>query len=432
VKIAIHTLGCKVNQCDAKVLIAELIKRGYNAFSTHDFSQNADVFIINTCTVTHVSDKKSRQMIRRAKKQNPHALIAICGCMAKKSEKITEADYVFDARNPDDFLNKIEKINSIESLFVNSLKISMATKSDVDNKLRSVENKKSTRAFVKIQDGCDRFCSYCIVPHVRGAVTSRPLAEIIEETKLSIAEGVLEVVLTGIQVAAYGQDTGKLKLADVINEVTSLSGLRRLRLSSIDPWGVDDDFISAVASDLVCGHFHLSLQSGCDTTLAKMNRRYTTEAYKNAAERLRKIKPNTALTTDIIVGFPGETDADFAESIDFVKKMRFAKIHVFEYSPREGTPAAAFPDQVPHDIKHERGNQMRTLAAELHTDFLQAQIGKTLTVIVEKQRDGAFYVGNSENYCTVCVKSDKNLTGQICKVNITSSKGDFLHGNTKG
>jgi len=408
VKIAIHTLGCKVNQCDTNALIDVLVEHGHDAYSTHDFDQNADVFIINTCTVTHVSDKKSRQMLRRAKRHNPNAMIAMCGCMAKKSEV---ADYVFDARNPDDFLNKL------------NIK-------PIDSNPQMLKSKKTTRAFVKIQDGCDRFCSYCIVPHVRGRPKSRPLTEIIKEANQLVADGIPEIVLTGIQVASYGQDTGTCDLPDVIKEVTAISGLQRLRLSSIDPWGVDGDFVSAVASPLVCGHFHLSLQSGCDTTLVMMNRRYSTSDYKNAAERLRHAKPNIALTTDVIVGFPGESDADFAESLAFVKEMKFSNIHVFEYSPREGTPASTFPDQVPHSVKHERGKIMRTLGNELQAEFLQSQVGKTLNVLFEKQK--SFYVGNSENYCTVCVKSDTNLTGRICKVKITSYEGDFLHGNTKG
>ncbi|MCL2223393.1 MAG: tRNA (N(6)-L-threonylcarbamoyladenosine(37)-C(2))-methylthiotransferase MtaB [Defluviitaleaceae bacterium] len=413
--IAIHTLGCKVNQCDADALITALKTRGFNAFSTREFDVCADVFIINTCTVTHTSDKKSRQMIRRAKKKNPTALVAMCGCMAKKSSEIDGVDFVFDAREPSDFLAKIDSLN------VDSARVAQELP------------KSKTRSFIKIQDGCDRFCSYCIVPYVRGELKSRPLSEIIAEAETRIKTGALEIVLTGIQVAAYGNDTtsGFLKegLAHVVRKISALDGLKRLRLSSIDPCAVDEDFLDAVAaSPVLCEHFHLSLQSGCDTTLKKMNRRYTAARYKNAADALRKIRPTAVLTTDIIVGFPGETDSDFTQSLDFVREMEFSQVHVFEFSPREGTPAATFPAQIPQNIKHERGKIMRETVSQLQKNFLCKQVGKELHVLFEKEKQHGMFEGNSQNYCTVHAPSAFDIRNTIQKVKIISCTENLLKG----
>jgi threonylcarbamoyladenosine tRNA methylthiotransferase MtaB len=401
--VAIHTLGCKVNQCDADELIAALKADGHTAFSARSFDIFADIFVVNTCTVTHTSDKKSRQMLRRAKNKNPNALVAMCGCMAKKSDKIDGVDFIFDAREPREFLAKVNALGKKTSLPPQEIP------------------KTKTRSFIKIQDGCDRFCSYRIVPHVRGAVKSRPLSEIIREAEILVNSGALEIVLTGIQVAAYGNDTEKENLSSVVKNVAAIDGLKRLRLSSIDPWAVNAEFIAAIAeTPVLCGHFHLSLQSGCDTTLEKMNRRYTTDDYRKAAASLRKIRPNAALTTDVIVGFPSESDSDFLRSLDFVREMEFSQVHVFEFSPREGTPAANFPAQVPQNVKHERGKIMREAVAELQKNFLERQVGRTLSVLFEREN------GKTENYCTVRAKSA--TPNKIYDVKITSCTDEFLEG----
>jgi threonylcarbamoyladenosine tRNA methylthiotransferase MtaB len=352
-------------------------------------------------------------MLRRAKKNNPDAYLAMCGCMAKNSPAPEGVDFVFDARKPDDFFSKINELSPGENFFVNNERISR------------------TRAFIKIQDGCDRFCSYCIVPHVRGGLKSRDESEIICAAEKIISLGTLEIVLTGIQVAAYGKDIIGTSLAALIKKIAALNGLARLRLSSIDPWAVDENFLHAVeVSPVLCSHFHLSLQSGCDEILEKMNRRYTTKNYADAAHALKKIRPDAALTTDIIVGFPGESDAHFEKSMAFVREMEFAKIHVFEFSPREGTPAAEFLGQTPHKIKSERGKKMRALADELRQNFLQKQIGKTQNVLIEKKKEN-FFAGNSENYCAVKIKSETNITNQIIPVKISACEGEMLHGNPK-
>ncbi|MCL1843832.1 MAG: tRNA (N(6)-L-threonylcarbamoyladenosine(37)-C(2))-methylthiotransferase MtaB [Defluviitaleaceae bacterium] len=413
--IAIHTLGCKVNRCDADSLAAGLRNLGHNVFSGA-FKRRADVFVVNTCTVTHTGDKKSLQMLRRARRLNPGAFVAMCGCLAKATESAppAEADFVFDARKPDDFISQLEKISATHFIKTPGLPAQA-------DKLR-------TRSFIKIQDGCDRFCSYCIVPLVRGPLVSLPEEEILSKAKALIAAGTPEIVLTGIQAASYGYDTGKGNLPALIKKTAALYGLKRLRLSSTDPWAVTADFLEAVeTSPVLCSHFHLSLQSGCDNILKKMNRRYTTAEYAKAAESLRKLRPEAALTTDMIVGFPGESDSDFAESLSFVRKMKFANMHVFEFSPRKGTPAAEFPAQTSHKIKSERGKIMRELAEELQADFLNLQIGKTLDVLFETKTKG-----HSANYCPVEVLTPENLASTIQKVTITSREGDCLKGEFDG
>lgn len=406
--VAAHTLGCKVNQCDTDGLITELKNMG---LTVKDFSEVADIYIINSCTVTHTSDKKSRQMLRRAKKLNPSAFVALCGCMVKNATNINNADFIFETRNPAEFYEKVKKLlpKNIEQT-------------------ESISTK--TRTFIKIQDGCNRYCSYCIVPYVRGDnIISRPMAEILATGAKLIKAGALEIVLTGIQVASYGDDLEKDNLSLLIKEMSALKGLKRLRLSSIDPWAVDDDFLNVVSnSPTLCDHFHLSLQSGSDTVLKLMNRRYTVNDYENAANRLREIKPNCALTTDIIVGFPNETDNNFAETMAFAEKMAFAQVHVFEYSPRDKTPAATFENQVQHKIKSERSFIMRELTSKLRQDFLLKQIGKTVPVLFEKK-----FKGHTTNYCPVeLLDSNINLTNTIQMVKITGFTDNVLQGYIKG
>ncbi|MCL2839445.1 MAG: tRNA (N(6)-L-threonylcarbamoyladenosine(37)-C(2))-methylthiotransferase MtaB [Defluviitaleaceae bacterium] len=408
-KIATHTLGCKVNQYDTDTLLGRLID-----FIPVPFTDMADIYIINTCTVTHISDKKSRQMIRRARKLNANAFIAVCGCMAKNDPNIAQtigADYVFDAREPEMFLTRVKALSHEVQSHINSESIVFKTS--------------RTRSFIKIQDGCDRFCAYCIVPYVRGLPKSRPMSDILEEAEKLIAGGTLELVLTGIQVASYGDDLGSENLAILIKNIATLKGLKRLRLSSIDPCVVDDNFLDVVKTlPVLCSHFHLSLQSGCNTTLTAMNRRYTTVQYVKAIEDLRKLRPNAAITTDIIVGFPNESDLHFQESLNFVREMKFAQVHVFEYSQREGTPAATFTGQISSGVKSERSKLMRELALSLQKDFLHKQVGKTLPVLFEsKQR------GHTENYCTVL--AENALSNTIQNVKITESKSELLFGDIK-
>jgi len=400
--VAAHTLGCKVNQCDTDNVLQKLSAIGCNIVK---FSEIADIYIINTCTVTHTSDKKSRQMIRRAKRQNPGALVAVCGCMTKNSPGgAIEADFIFDAREPEPFVKKIEEQLNITTGLV-------------------VPKKTKTRAFIKIQDGCNRFCSYCIVPYVRGDIRSRSLEDILAEARAHISNGAKEIVLTGIQVAAYGEDSGSITLPALIKEVSQLENLTRLRLSSIEPAAVTQEFLDAIAfSDKLCKHFHLSLQSGCEETLKRMNRRYTPTEYENYVSQIKKVAPDASFTTDIIVGFPGETDEEFLENIASVKKNKFSGIHVFEYSKREGTPAAAMPNQVPEIVKKERSKKMRDLGNAMALEFYQKQVGKTLPVLFEQASKGY-----TACYCPVEVKA--NIKPNIlCDVKITTCTQDGLIG----
>ncbi|MCL2188863.1 MAG: tRNA (N(6)-L-threonylcarbamoyladenosine(37)-C(2))-methylthiotransferase MtaB [Defluviitaleaceae bacterium] len=379
---ALHTLGCKVNQCDADALSAKLREAGYrvSAFS----HPTTDIYIINTCTITHVVDKKSMQYIRRARRANPVAFVAVCGCMASKAPTIAEANLVFDTRKPEALLDALaswRKTYEGEAVPVKSGSVPALAK---------------TRAFLKVQDGCDCFCAYCIVPYVRGTPVSVPLEEVMQNAACAIQKGAKEIVLTGIQLAAYGKNTAT-RLPELIRRVGALPNLQRLRLSSLDPWAVDKNFLRAVEeTPAICDHFHLSLQSGSAPTLKNMNRTYTPEDYANAVARLRKIYPTTAITTDIIVGFPQETEADHAESMNFIREMRLARLHVFPYSPRAGTKAAEMAQQVPAAVKKARMAQMLSLAAELENNFLDAQVGIVPEVLPESE-----FKGFTRNYCTV-------------------------------
>ncbi|MCL2286475.1 MAG: tRNA (N(6)-L-threonylcarbamoyladenosine(37)-C(2))-methylthiotransferase MtaB [Firmicutes bacterium] len=416
--VTAHTLGCKVNQCDTEAVLELLVKQ-ITVCKICNFNENADIYVINTCTVTHASDKKSRQIIRRARKQNPNAIVAVCGCMALSNPAAAKelgVDFVFDARKPETFIDYIQQIFGDTA---NTLSISNGA-----GTLRT-----RTRAFVKIQDGCDRFCAYCIVPYVRGNPKSRPVPDILNEITGLVADGVQEIVLTGIQVASYGEDTNDTNLSALITKISSTDSLKRLRLSSIEPYAVTDEFLAvAASSQVLCDHFHLSLQSGCNATLQRMNRRYTTAEYAKIVEQLREINPNIALTTDIIVGFPGETDEEFNQSMVFVKQVGFARIHVFEYSKREGTAAANFPGQVPDKTKTERSKQMRDLAALLQTNFYRRQIGKTVPVLFENSKKQNKWVGYTSNYCPVEVYCEINLSNIICQVKITALTQDGLEG----
>jgi len=396
---ALHTLGCKVNRCDGEALATALEKAGYKRLNQN--AELIDIYIINTCTVTHVVDKKSMQHIRRSRRLNPVAFIAVCGCMAQKDIAFEGVDFVFDARKPRDLLAALaarfhgDGVASISGGNAPLLK---------------------TRGFLKVQDGCDRYCAYCIVPYVRGSLASLPVDEVLTQGEGLIREGAKEIVLTGIQLSSYGKDKGGNTdgLASLIRNVGSLAGLQRLRLSSLDPWVVDDDFVQAITeTPVVCGHFHLSLQSGCDATLARMNRRYTTDAYAQAANRLWEITPGAALTTDVIVGFPGETDADFETSMQFVQKMKFARVHVFPYSKREGTAAVAFPNQVSPTIIKARTHKMLSLASDLHRQFLQVQIGQNAEVLLETPTKG-----HTRNYCLVQLPNPEKVN-EIYTIKIT-------------
>lgn len=417
-KAAFTTLGCKVNLYDTEAMMELFQRKGYEIVDFEDF---ADVYIINTCTVTNFGDKKSRQAVRRAKRQNANAIIAAVGCYAQVApdevEKIDGVNIVIGTKDRSKIVDIIENYNDSKKV-LNTVSDIMSERTF--EKLSVSRLKGRTRAYLKIQEGCNRFCSYCIIPFARGPVRSRHPAEIIEEVKRLALNGFKEIVFTGIHVASYGADLDSVKLIDIIEEVNRIDGIERIRFSSLEPNVVNKEFMDVLKSmSKVCDHFHLSLQSGCDKILKRMNRRYTAAEYETAVLMLRSIYPDAAITTDIIVGFPGETDDDFMESMEFARKVGLAKIHVFPYSQKKGTKAAEFDGQIDSNIKNDRSGRMISLSNELNKKFLTGFLGRKKEVLFERCLYDDVYEGHTTNYITVHVKSDRNIINEILNVEIT-------------
>jgi len=425
-KVAFYTLGCKVNQYETEAMEELFLKRGYTIVNPEDI---ADVYVINTCTVTNLGDRKSRQYIRRAKKINKNAIIAAVGCYSQiapeEVEKIEEVDIIIGTTDRDKIVDLCEEARK-EKRKINIVK--NVKKHREFEKLNIEKVKSKTRAYMKIQDGCNQYCSYCIIPYARGPIRSRDIEDIIIEAKRLADAGFREIILTGIHVASYGKDIGNISLLDVIEKVSEIEGIERIRLSSMEPTFVDEKFMKkAVNIEKLCDHFHLSLQSGCDTVLKRMNRKYTTKEYENIVDLIRKYMPNVGITTDIIVGFPGETEEEFNKTYEFVKKIGFSRIHVFKYSPRKGTPASKMDNQVHGNIKNERSDKLIKLGNELMDNFNSLFIGKVVDVLFEEEKDG-FYEGYTTNYIRVKLKSSENIQGKILPVKIVDRKNDFLIG----
>jgi len=340
-KVAFYTLGCKVNQYETNAMIEQFINKGYEIV---EFEDKADIYIINTCTVTNMADRKSRQMLRRVKETNKEAILVACGCYAQVAKEelknITEIDLIYGTNEKNKIAEYIEEYINSKSEKNEIVTDVMYQKEFLDFGTTLYTEK--TRAVIKVQDGCDRFCSYCIIPYARGRVRSRKPESIIDEITKITSEGIKEVVITGIHVASYGKDfKEKIGLIDLLEEINKIEGIKRIRLGSIEPTIITEEFLTRLTKlEKICDHFHLSLQSGCDETLKRMNRRYTTEEFKRSTLLLKKAYPNVALTTDIIVGFPGETDEEFEKTYGFLKDIDFYKMHIFKYSPRKGTKAA--------------------------------------------------------------------------------------------
>ena len=427
-KVAFYTLGCKVNQYETEAMIELFEKKGYEKAETEDY---ADVYVINTCTVTHMSDRKSRQYIRRVKKKNPNAIIAVVGCYSQvSSEEILSIDEVNLVMGTNDRRKIVEEVEKIDChAKVSTVDDIMKVKAFEEIEINKTNGK--TRAFMKIQDGCDRFCSYCIIPYARGRVRSRDLESIIHEVKTLADNGYKEVVLTGIHVASYGKDIkdSDVKLLDVIKSINDIDGIERIRLSSVEPILFTDEFVEAVSSmKKVCPHYHLSLQSGCDETLKRMKRRYNTAEYKEIVDRLRATIPNVSITTDVIVGFPGETEEEFDKTYKFLKDIELTHMHVFKYSPRKGTPAAVMENQVDPNTKHDRSEKLLELNKINFKKFGEKMLNKEFNVLFEQKVGHDKYEGLTENYVKVIVQSDKDITEQILKVKIIDVKNEFLEG----
>ena len=426
-KVAFCSLGCKVNQYETNAMAQKFIEHGYEVV---EFDEYADVYIVNTCTVTNVADRKSRQMLRRAKEINKDATLVACGCYAQVAKeelkKIPEIDLIIGNNEKNDIIQIVE--NHIAQKGAEDLV------SDVMYKLDYVElgtttYTEKTRAVIKVQDGCDRFCSYCLIPYARGHIRSRKIENVIEEIKKVVEEGINEVVITGIHIASYGRDFKgeNICLIDLLEEINKIQGLHRIRLGSIEPTIITDEFVERLSKlDKICDHFHLSLQSGCTETLKRMNRRYTTEEFRAVTKRLRSKFPNAALTTDIIVGFPGETEDEFNTTYEFLKEIAFYKMHIFKYSQRKGTKAAVMPNQVDGKIKEERSKKLIELSNENEYNYNKKYIGKQVEVLFE-EREGEYLKGHTTNYIVVKHKTDKDdLINKIAKVTVSEAKQDCL------
>ncbi|WP_352419849.1 tRNA (N(6)-L-threonylcarbamoyladenosine(37)-C(2))-methylthiotransferase MtaB [Proteiniborus sp.] len=428
-KVAFHTLGCKVNQYETEAM-AELFKN--NGYDIVEEDENADVYVINTCTVTNLGDRKSRQFIRRAKNRNPDSVIAVVGCYAQASPEevisIKEVDIVIGTKDRDRIVELSQQVKE------NRRKINIVTDIMKQHEFEEMEIddiKGKTRAFLKIQEGCNQYCSYCIIPYARGPIRSRKLENIIREVKKLANKGFKEVVLTGIHVASYGKDIGEIRLIDVIEEAHEISGIERIRLSSIEPTIMTKEFLDRLVKlPKVCDHFHLSLQSGSDTVLKRMNRKYTTEEYKNIVQLIREYMPNVGITTDIIVGFPGETEEEFQETCKFVNEIGFSRIHVFPYSPRKGTPAAKHKNQISGEIKHQRSKKLIKIGEENTTKFISRFIDSTLDVLFEEESklNSGFIEGYTTNYIRVLSEGSTSLEGEILPVRLEKAKGENLIG----
>lgn len=418
-RVGFYTLGCRVNQYETQAM-SEIFKN--NGYIIANFNDICDVYIVNSCTVTKTGDKKSRQELRSAKRRNKDAVCALVGCYAqsllKNNQDIEEADIISGNGAKDKILQLVnEYLENKERKHIfteanRQREYSKETISSFDGK---------TRAMLKIQDGCDRYCSYCIIPYVRGPVKSRKFEEIIAEAKRLADAGYKEITITGIQVAAFGQDTKEATLADVIEEIAKIDEIKRIRLGSLEPVIINDEFLTRVKNtNKFCPSFHLSLQSGSDSVLERMNRRYKSDRYFEAITKIQEYFPYAALTTDIIVGFPGETEEEFNESAEFAKKVGYTHIHVFPYSRREGTKAADMKDQVLKSVKDERVKKMTAISEESHKKYLESLYGKRFKVLFETYKDG-IAEGLTENYIEVFVKSDNDLTGQILEIELNEN-----------
>ncbi|MEE0855065.1 tRNA (N(6)-L-threonylcarbamoyladenosine(37)-C(2))-methylthiotransferase MtaB [Eubacterium ventriosum] len=426
-KAALHNLGCKVNSYETEAMTQLLKKAGYEIVS---FQDQADVYIINTCSVTNMADRKSRQMLHKAKKQNPNAVVVATGCYVQTATEKVAQDLSIDLvvgnnRKKDiveilnEYYEEKEAGEQVKEEYVIDIN---HTDEYEDLEISTVTE--HTRAHLKIQDGCNNFCSYCIIPYARGRIRSRTMESIKAELERLSASGFKEIVLTGINLSCY-DDNGK-KLIDVIEMADNVNGIERIRLGSLDPEVVTEDFVERLGKvKKICPHFHFSLQSGCDKTLKAMNRHYTSDEYYEKCQLIRKYIDNPAFTTDVIVGFPGETEEDYISSREFVKKVKFAELHVFKYSKRDGTVAAKMPNQIDEKIKTLRSEDLIKTGEELTKEFRQAKIGQDTTVLFEEKillDNKEYWVGHTVDYIKIAVPEKENLEGQIRKVNVK----DFL------
>lgn len=421
--VSFYTLGCKVNQYETNAMEQQFIKNNYEIVEN---TQKADIYVINTCTVTNMAERKSRQMLRRVKEINPSAVLVVCGCYAQVAknelEQIPEIDIILGINEKNEIVQIVEKY--MEEMSEQDKRSQEAEIDDVSRQnefldFGDVTYTEKNRAVVKVQDGCNMFCSYCIIPYARGRIRSRKIESVVSEIEKIAKEGIKEVVITGIHVASYGKDfdnentSKKIRLIDLLEAINKIDGIDRIRLSSLEPTIVDEEFVTRLSKlDKICDHFHLSLQSGCDETLKRMNRKYTTQIYRDAVATLRKYYPEASFTTDVIVGFPGETDEEFAKTYEFLKEIDFYRLHVFKYSPRRGTVAEKMPNQIDGNKKEERSNKLIELSNSMENKHNQSYIGKTVKVLFEEFEDG-FFKGHTTNYMMVKVAGSEEQLGEF-------------------
>ena len=441
-KVAFITLGCKVNQYETNAMAQKFIEKGYEVV---EHTEVADIYVINTCTVTNMSDRKSRQMLRRVKELNKEAIIVACGCyvqVAKEEvEKIEEVDLILGNNEKKNIVELVEKFQNEK--IEKEKKSELEEVEDVMHKKEFVEfgdviYTEKTRAVIKVQDGCDRFCSYCIIPYARGRVRSRKPENIISEIEKISKKGIKEVVITGIHIASYGKDfKEEYRLIDLLEEINKIKGIERIELGSIEPLLITEEFVRRLKKlEKICHHFHLSLQSGCNETLERMNRRYSVEEFKNIVELLKKNYEDVNLTTDIIVGFPGETEEEFQKTYEFLKEIKFYKMHIFKYSQRKGTKAAVMSEQIDGNKKEERSRKLIELSDKNEKEYNKKYVGKEVEVLWEEEKEG-FYKGHTKNYILAYLKVDneikkegeeekKHLENTITKAKCIEAKKDHI------
>lgn len=428
-KAALHNLGCKVNAYETEAMQHLLEEAGYEIVP---FTQKADVYVINTCSVTNMADRKSRQMLHKAKKNNPDSIVVAAGCYVQTSEKEVLNDLSVDIVIGND--RKHDLVRLLEEYSLDSVNDTVDDINDGKHDFEELfidQTKEHTRAFIKVQDGCNQFCSYCIIPYARGRVRSRRFENVIAEVERLAANGFKEVVLTGIHLSSYGVDfeeaTGLLELIQAVNAV---KGIERIRLGSLEPKIVTEHFASELSKlDKICPHFHLSLQSGCDETLKRMNRKYTTKEYERGCELLRKYFVHPAITTDVIVGFPGETEEEFEQTKAYLEHIHFYEMHIFKYSKRKGTRASVMPDQIDEQVKAARSEKLIALGHDMSKEFRKFYIGKNEEALFEEKAvigDKEYFVGYTKEYVKVAKKTDENLENQIVSGRISGMLTDEI------
>ena len=425
-KAAFYTLGCKVNQYETEAMAELFADSGYEI---KEFTEVADVYVINTCSVTNMGDRKSRQIIRRAKKLNQNAVIAVTGCYAQTAPDevlaIEGVNLVLGTKDRKNIVTLVEELNTESN--INHVSDIMSNHEFEELQIKQYSNR--TRAFIKIQEGCNQFCSYCIIPYARGPVRSRAKDDVVREIKELAHNGFKEIILVGIHVASYGVDLGDTTLESLIMDVDKIDGVERIRLSSIEPMTLNQEFIDSIKdSKKLCHHFHISLQSGCDETLKRMNRKYTTAQFKGIVDGLREAFDDVAITTDIMVGFPDESDEEFNKTVEFVRNIKFADAHVFQYSQRRGTPAAKRPNQISPDVKEKRSKIIIAETQKTRDEFINRFIGKTMRVLFEQPAKDGLFEGKTDNYITVHAPSDIDLNDQFRNVLLERNENGIVIG----